>query len=227
MTSRVLKRRQTEEITVATINRAKRDVEAKLPLGPYEIPDKECRGLVLRVRPRSITWAFRARLGGKFTTWTIAGIDKLSAPSKARDRFNEARVKIRRGIDPTEWLREQELGGPVERTFNASIDGWNYEEGTAAYLADIKKEKRATTHKDYKSCLNPTEFIVRMPKKPKKRRGRRGVQQGEQRKAPDKILIPSPLFADLRPLRGKLLKTITDEDIANVRSTIYNRGKRA
>jgi hypothetical protein len=37
---------------------------------------------------------------------------------------------------------------------------------------------------------------------------------------------PLPLYADLRSLRGKLLKAITADDIANVRSSIYNRGKR-
>jgi hypothetical protein len=72
------------------------------------------------------------------------------------------RVKIRRGIDPTEWLREQELGGPIERTFDVATDGWSYEDGTVAYLEHIKGENRVTTYKDYKSCLNPKEFIERM-----------------------------------------------------------------
>jgi hypothetical protein len=58
--ARTLKRRPAVEITVATINQAKRDVDAKLPAGPYEIPDTVCRGLVLRVRPRGVTWVFRA-----------------------------------------------------------------------------------------------------------------------------------------------------------------------
>ena len=221
--ARALKRRPATEITVATINQAKRDVEAKLPEGPYEIPDTTCRGLVLRVRPRSITWIFRAQFAKKYKTWTVASIDNLSAPSKARDRACETRVKIRRGIDPTEWLREQELGGPVERTFDVATDGWTYEDGTVTYLAHIKKEKRAATYKDYKSCLNPKEFIERVRKKSKGRRGR----QGEQSKATIKVLTPSPLYADLRPLRGKLLKAITADDIASVRSSIYNRGRRS
>ena len=221
--ARALKRRQADEITVAIINQAKRDVEGKLPDGPYEIPDTACRGLVLRVRPRSITWIFRAQFAKKYKTWTVASIDNLSAPSKARDRANEARVKIRRGIDPTEWLREQELGGPVERTFDVAVDGWTYEAGTAAYLAHIKKEKRAATYKDYKSCLNPKEFIERVRKRTKGRRRR----QSEQSKAAIKVLTPSPLYADLRSLRGKLLKVITADDIAGVRSSIYNRGRRS
>ena len=158
----ILKRRPAAEITVATINHAKRDVEAKLPDGPYEIPDTACRGLVLRVRPRGVTWIFRARFARKYTTWTVASIDDLSAPSKARDRANEARVKIKRGIDPAEWLREQELGGSVERTFDAATDGWTYEDGTAKYLAHIMSEKRIATYKDYRSCLNPKEFIERI-----------------------------------------------------------------
>jgi integrase len=41
------------------------------------------------------------------------------------------------------------------------------------------------------------------------------------------VLTPSPLYADLRPLRGKLLKAITADDIASVRSSIYNRGRRS
>ncbi len=218
-----LKRRPGAEITVATINQAKRDVDANLPDGAYEIPDTTCRGLVLRVRPRGVTWIFRARFAKKYTTWTVASIDNLSAPAKARDRANEARVKIKRGIDPAEWLREQELGGPVERTFDAATDGWTYEDGTAKYLAHIMSEKRIATYKDYRSCLNPKEFIERVRKKTKGRRGR----QGEQSKAAVKVQTPSPLYADLRPLRGKLLKAITADDIASVRSSIYKRGKRA
>lgn len=167
-----LKRRPAAEITVATINQAKRDVDAKLPDGPYEIPDTACRGLVLRVRPRSITWIFRARFARKYKSWTIASIDNLSAPSKARDRANEARIKIRRGIDPSEWLREQELGGPIERTFDVAIDGWTYEDGTAKYLDHIRSENRATTYKDYKSCLLPKEFIERIRKRQKRARGK-------------------------------------------------------
>ena len=186
--ARPLKRRPATEISVATLNKAKLDVETKLPSGPYEIPDNICRGLVLRVRPRSITWIFRARFAGKFKTWTVASIANLTAPSKARDRVGEARINIRRGIDPAEWLREQELGGPVERTFDVSVDGWTYEDGAAAYLNHIKNEKRAATHKDYKSCLNPKEFIERIRKKAKRRRRR----QGEHSKAAIKVLTPSP-----------------------------------
>ena len=223
----ILKRRPAAEITVATINQAKRDVDAKLPDGPYEIPDTTCRGLVLRVRPRGVTWIFRARFAKKYTTWTVASIDNLSAPSKARDRANEARVKIKRGIDPAEWLREQELGGSVERTFDAAIDGWTYEDGTAKYLAHIMSEKRIATYKDYRSCLNPKEFIERISKTAKRQRRKHAIRQSEPKKAAIKILIPSPLYADLRPVRGKLLKAITEDDIANVRSSIYKRGKRA
>src|SRR5260221_10436242 len=144
MKAHVLTRRAAAEITVATLSRAKSDVEAELPKGPYEIPDKECRGLVLRVRSRTVNWIFRARFGGKYTTWTVASINNLSAPSKARDRCNEARIKVRRGINPTEWFREQELGGPVERTIDPSTDGWNYEEGTTAYLKHIWSQEPPT-----------------------------------------------------------------------------------
>jgi hypothetical protein len=146
--------------------------------------------LVLRVRRRSITWIFRARSAEKFETWTVASIANLTAPSKERDRVGGARVKIRRGIDPAEWFREQELGGPVERTFDASIDGWAYEDGTAAYLDHIKTKKRAATYKDYKSCLNPAEFIDRVRKKTKSQSGRHKVRQNERSKAAAKVLIP-------------------------------------
>jgi integrase len=156
----------------------------------------------------------------------VSSLDNLTAPSKARDRIGEARVKIRRGVDPAEWFREQELGGPIERTFDVSIDGWTYEDGTTAYLDHIKSEKRAATYKDYKSCLNPAEFIERIQKKAKSRRGKHNSPPSEQTKAAAKVLTPSPLYTDLRPLRGKLLKAITEDDVASVRSTIYNRGKR-
>jgi hypothetical protein len=95
------------------------------------------------------------------------------------------------------------------------------------YLALIKSEKRAATYKDYKSCLNPKEFIERVSKKAKSQRRKNTGRQGEQSKPATKILTPAPLYADLRPLRGKLLKAITEDDIANVRSSIYKRGKRA
>jgi integrase len=220
-----LQRRPAVEITVGTLNQARRDLEAELPDGAYEVPDRECRGLVLRVRPRGIKWIFRARLGGEFRTWTVAGIDNLTAPSKARERVNEARIQIRRGIDPAEWLREQELGGPVERTFDPATDGWTYGEAVDKYLDHVKGENRSSTYKDYKSCLKPAEFIVRASKPRGKRRKRRN-QDASPPKDDEKRKIPSPLFADLQPLRGRLVKSITDEDIANVRSTIYNRGKR-
>jgi integrase len=68
---------------------------------------------------------------------------------------------------------------------------------------------------------------VRVPKKTKSQRRRNKVQQSAQSKPVMKVLTPSPPYSDLRPLREKLLKAITADDVANVRSSIYNRGKRA
>jgi integrase len=182
-----------------------------LPGNASERPQRvlQALGQATKLSPPSTTWHARSRR-------TPAG----------SDRAGEARTKIRRGIDPAEWLREQELGGPVERTFDPATDGWTYEEAVDKYLDHVKGENRGTTYKDYKSCLKPAEFILRANKPGKKPRKRRN-QDASQPKDDEKWKIPSPLFADVQPLRGRRLKNITDEDIATVRSTIYNRGKRA
>ncbi|MCR9072659.1 MAG: integrase family protein [Alphaproteobacteria bacterium] len=113
-----------------------------------EIADTRVPGLSIRVRPRGAKWCLRGRLLKKQMNWTIASIDKLSI-RQARIRAEEAKSLIRRGIDPREWLSDEELGGPIERTGDRSKDGYTYTEAVDLYLEHIKAERRMSTYRDY------------------------------------------------------------------------------
>lgn len=137
------------EITVATINQALRLVGKE----QVEFVDTHVPGLGIRVRPRGAKWILRGRLGKSQTTWTIADASALS-PKKARERAHEARRLIRRGIDPRDWLAEQELGGKVERKFDPAVDGLTFEDARTIYLGQVKESNRPETYNDYRKTLS-------------------------------------------------------------------------
>lgn len=146
--------RERKEITKADVNAALAWVGKR----EIEIADTRVPGLSIRVRRESAVWSLRGRLGPKQTTWRIADVASMTAPSKARERATEARSLLARGVDPADWLREQEHGGAVERTFDPEKDGWTWEEAREKFLAFIKKHRAEATHRDYKYTLHGADL---------------------------------------------------------------------
>jgi integrase len=133
--------------------------EARKALGQEEreIGEKITRGFCLRVRKSSLTWCLRARLGQRQSTWRI-GDGMVLDVGTARDRARDAAKLIQRGIDPRDWLRDQENGGPVERHFDPARDGWTWEEAREKYLAHVKENLAPATHKDYRIALHSKDL---------------------------------------------------------------------
>jgi integrase len=176
-------RRERTEITVAVVNRARAQVGKE----DIEISDTKTPGLSIRVRSRGAVWTLRGRIGPKQSTWRIADCSVLTAPSAARERAIEARRLLARGIDPADWLREQEHGGRVERTFDPARDGWEWEDARSRYLDFIKAERATATYHDYRKTLSS---------------------------------------ADFQRWNGRLVKSISTQDIQSLRDSIYERGAR-
>ncbi|GAC1605489.1 MAG: site-specific integrase [Hymenobacter sp.] len=119
-----------------------------------EVGDTRTPGLSVRVRKTAATWTLRGRLGPKLTTWRVGDLATLSDPKEARDRAHEARRMLSRGLDPAEYLRSQEAGGPVVRHFDQARDGWAWPEACVAFLQHIQENRSPKTHEDYRKTLN-------------------------------------------------------------------------
>lgn len=180
--------RETKTFDMHTTREA-RQIVGKPEAYGLEWADTDVKGLCIRFRAASATWALRGRLGPRQSIWAIGAIDTVSV-SQARDRARKAKDLLKRGIDPKEALAEDQLGGKIERTFDPKKDGWTWEQGRDAYLAEIRQTHAAATCEDYRKSLAPKKS------------------------------------GDLDPLKGKLLKAITDDDIRRCQLAAWNRGKK-
>ena len=116
--------------------------------GERTYSDLQSKGLALRGRTNSAVWCLKGRLGPKQTTWRIADARDMADPDSARAAASEARKLLKRGINPEDRLREVELGGPVERHFDAARDGWSWEKARDEYVAHVLKDKARATYVD-------------------------------------------------------------------------------
>ena len=117
-----------------------------------ELADTSLPGLSIRVRKSAATWCLRGRLGPRQSIWTIGDIGVIPV-SVARELGTEAKKLLKRGVDPREWLAERANGGPTVRTFDPLKDGMTWDQGVARYLEWVSREKRPSTHNDYRKIL--------------------------------------------------------------------------
>ena len=120
----------------------------------YEIADTRLKGLVVRVRKTSASWALRGRLGPKQSIWRIEDIEKLTDPNIILLRAGTAKEMLKRGEDPTAYLRAEEHQGKPIRTFDKEKDGWSWTEAVTEFLIHIKLNRSPHTHTDYRNALN-------------------------------------------------------------------------
>jgi integrase len=147
---RAVMARQSEIITRVLLQRI-----LKTPTKTdYEVADSRLKGLVVRVRKTTATWALRGRLGPKQSIWRIEDIEKLTDPNIILLRAGTAKEMLKRGEDPTDYLREQEHQGKPVRTFDKEKDGWTWTEAVTEFLIHIKLNRSPHTHTDYRNALN-------------------------------------------------------------------------
>ena len=110
------------------------------------LSDLLAQGLSLRVRAKTAIWCFKGRIGPKQVTRRI-GDARVMNVEKAREAALEAWKLVRRGVDPEDRLRELELDGQVVRHFDPTRDGWTWEQGRQAYLAEVQQTKAPDTYR--------------------------------------------------------------------------------
>lgn len=142
--------RTTEEITRPTLKR----LAAMVGKEEAEVGDARCPGLSVRVRRTGAAWTLRGRLVGKQSTWRVGSIADLQDPKAARERADGAKRLLSRGVDPADWLREQQAGGPILRTGDREKDGWLWPDAVAAFLEAKAKNRSSKTITDYRNALN-------------------------------------------------------------------------
>ena len=156
--------RSVEEITRPVLKR----LAAMVGQSEVEVGDTHCTGLCVRVRKTDAAWTLRGRLVGKQSTWRIESIASLSDPKVARDRANEAKRLLARGINPADWLREQEARGPVIRTGNKGKDGWLWPDAVTAFLDAKARNRSQVTVRDYRNALNAPDLRGKFDDRPMK-----------------------------------------------------------
>jgi integrase len=142
--------RQSELITGVTLRRILRNPTQT----DYEIADTRLKGLVVRVRKTSASWALRGRLGPKQSVWRIEDIDKLTDPNVILLRAVTAKEMLKRGQDPSDYLRKEEHQGKPVRTFDKEKDGWTWTEAVTEFLIHIQLRRSSATYTDYRNALN-------------------------------------------------------------------------
>lgn len=138
-----------EDITRNTLKR----LAALVGQEEREVRDSRCSGLSIRLRKTGAAWTLRGRLVGKQSTWRVGSIAALQDPKAARERAGEAKRLLTRGIDPSDWLKEREAGGPIVRTGDPKKDGWLWEEAVAAFLLAKAKNSNPHTITCYRNAL--------------------------------------------------------------------------
>ena len=148
--------RRVEELSRVHVNEALR----ALGKAEYEIGDSQVPGLCLRVRKRSVTWNLRGRLAGKQSTWLIGDAAGLTAVSKVRERALEAKNLLKRGVDPTTFLDNARLGGPVVVTPapEAAPIPNTWELVRERYLVYVKATLAVATYNDYRKVLSSSRL---------------------------------------------------------------------
>ncbi|SFU92751.1 hypothetical protein SAMN02799631_03184 [Methylobacterium sp. 174MFSha1.1] len=144
----------------------------------YDVIDAGCPGLIMRVGPRGVKFAFKFESGHKTHRLTLGSttilrladaraiatearrrlVDRLGVPD---DRWLEAKLRQMRKLPPKEenpTPRDPALVEAFEDMWRP--DEWTWEEARAAYLAEVKRVRRPDTHTDYRKMLHQPELAV-------------------------------------------------------------------
>ena len=112
--------------------------------------DSICGGLSIRVRKKSASWIVRARLHGQMSTFTVGPIQSVTL-LQARERAQQAKLMLKAGNDPREWLLAQTAGVSIIEKSEAT--GMTWREAVTKYLEFIKQHRRLATYNDYRKTL--------------------------------------------------------------------------
>lgn len=158
----------------------KQGVADAVPKGrAYDLIDAGCPGLLMRVGPRGVRFAFKFETGHKTHRLTLGSTDTLRL-SDARAIATEARRRLVDRLGPVDdrWLESRlrqmkklpEKEAPTAPRDPAAIavfedemlhpGEWTWEEGRAAFLAEVARVRRPDTHTDYRKMLSMPELAV-------------------------------------------------------------------
>ncbi|MFC4172479.1 hypothetical protein ACFOYU_10445 [Microvirga sp. GCM10011540] len=164
------------DIKLTTLQKARKDQAAGKVL---DITDSRARGLVLRVKRRSIQWTWKAERDGRTFRLVLGDCDPdqqdgtLLSIAEARDLAEKATTDFRagRGVPKADWLEiELERLGKIVPLVKASPGGtfvvpaqkpmttreafaWSYEAAVRAYLRHVEATSRPATLADYRKTL--------------------------------------------------------------------------
>ncbi|MGU3339425.1 integrase [Methylobacterium mesophilicum] len=147
--------------------------KAKAGVEPYDVIDKGCPGLILRIKPRGASWGLKFERADRTMRLKIGvpGILDLEAArtiaGAARKALASPHVEL-----GEEWLRDQYVGlglahaRPVRdesliAAFMAEVPHlmcWRWEEARESYLTEVKRTLRFDTWKDYRTMLHVREL---------------------------------------------------------------------
>lgn len=145
----------------------------------YDLIDAGCPGLLMRVGPRGVRYAFKFETGHKTHRLTLGSTETLRL-SDARAIATEARRRLVDRLGPVDerWLESrlrqmkklpEKEANPVPRD-PAAIAAfedemlrpgeWTWEEARAAFLAEVARTRRPATHTDYRKLLGSPELAA-------------------------------------------------------------------
>lgn len=161
------------DITITAINKARKDARPGQPA--YDIIDSRAPGLLLRVGPRGLRWAWKVEFNHKTRRMDLGAVDDWTI-DEARTIADEATrlIRERRGIVDVAWLAEQRarFGKAPEPTSRvelprpfkpeeikpwkpvAELFAWTYREAVERYVASVTETHRKATAADYRKTLN-------------------------------------------------------------------------
>ncbi len=155
----------TENITQTTVNRLLRDAADTKRKYQYEVRDKGCGGLSIRVRARSAVWTLRTRIGGTkgtLTTIAIGPVTALRDPDLVRQLAERGKARAKAGENPKAMFEAAIEAQTVEHAeaIERSSKGqeWTWSECCEKYLEVVEKYNRPDTHRTYSSALQHETF---------------------------------------------------------------------
>lgn len=168
-------RRMPIKLTEALV---KQGIADAVPKGTaYDLIDAGCPGLLMRVGPRGVRFAFKFETGHKTHRLTLGSTDMLRL-ADARAIATEARRRLvdRLGLPDEKWLDDRlrmmkklppkpEKGPRDPALVEAFLDSWGphkwtWEEARTAFLTEVARTRRAATHTDYRKLLHSPELTV-------------------------------------------------------------------
>lgn len=155
------------------VKKALADVEAKAKA--YDLIDAACPGLIMRVGPKGLRFAFKFETGGKTHRLTIGSPPDIRL-SEARSIASAARSRLvnRRGLPDEKWLiaelRQMNKlppkpeKGPRDPVLVRQdhdmwdVAYWDWEQAKEAFLKEVARTRRPATHLDYSKMLGVPEL---------------------------------------------------------------------